>query len=185
MNIVRKVIVLLLFIILVLLLAILVRIYLDIRDAKAYVNFVTESTNDLIIRVEKVNKLLNEFDSENLNQIENTLSTEKQEIDASYNDIMQKRNQDTSIPYKGEEVDSAFGSYLEEVNNLTEALDEVIVTIQNNEDTDIFENKLEAYVTVSNDLQIKADDLEGKLNTFVDIYNSIDFERVKDAVTSL
>lgn len=185
MNIVRRVIVLLLFLTLVLLLAVLVRIYFDIKDAKAYVNFITESANEMIIRVENVNKLLNEFDSENIGQIEGTLTTEHEAIASSYEEIVQKKNEMTDIPYKGEEIDEAFSQYLDGVKNLKDALGEFIDVIHNTEDTDVFEEKLETYVNVSNDLQLTTDDLEKKLNTFAETYNSIDYERVKDAVTSL
>jgi len=185
MKTIRKVVVLLLFIVLIALLAILVRIYLDIRDAKAYVNFVTDSANTLIIRVENVNKLLNEFDTDNAESSKELMENELSSINAENNEIKRKRTEEVRKPYKGENLDQSFSEYLGRIEDLSLALTDLTTTMGSDEDSEVFEEKLETYVNESNELQKESDELEQELNNFVDIYNKIDLERVKDAITSI
>ncbi|MBN2016132.1 hypothetical protein JW766_04845 [Candidatus Dojkabacteria bacterium] len=181
----KKIIAIFLIILFFLLLGLLVKTYLDIEDAKVYIEFVMNSANNCLVKVEEMNRNLNEFqyneeETQDIGELESSL----EDLKRTYDDInSQKENY--VIPYEAQGVDEELGRYLENVGNVISSYEGLLDAINNLEEKADFEDKLEIYIGNSNELQLEADQLEGELTEYVDSYTKFDLNRVINAIKSI
>lgn len=160
----------------------LIKTYIDIRNAKGYINFVTDSANNVLLKLTEINKSLNEFEfNENgendLTDIESKLSGLKE----SYNNISNLKT-NYKIPYGAEEVNNEFNNYLDSLDDLVKSHEELVISVKNLEKKEDFEIKLEQYINYSNEVQMKSETLEEKLSEYVQNYNKFDFNTLINGI---
>jgi hypothetical protein len=181
MSTVKKLVMVVLFIILIVLLFGFVRTYQNIKNARDYVNFITDSTNESLAQVEQINIMLNdlEYDEEESDLV--ALKEEVGNLKQHYNAVEESRN-DYKLPRGSEEVETGFDQYTSRLSSLIDSLDEVLSSVENFEDKEVFEEKLSDYVSESSELKSESEILEEKLNTFVQSYSKFDFNNFIDAI---
>ena len=155
----------------------LVRVYQDIRYANSYVIFVTDSTNVIISEVEEVNKLLDEISyndgGEYVSELEGKLNHFNSAIEG-----IKKEKASFNVPYRGDEVEEHFNSYLSEGKEVQDAFEEVVNSIKNLDEKSDFEAKLEEYIIQAKQLDQKSGDVQKVLTEYANSYKKIDFERI-------
>jgi len=181
MEFLRKAIVFILFILFIGLLALLIKVYLDVRVAKGYIEFVTDSSNSLIVRVDQINLKLNSLQYDEDQDLLEELKGELEESKILLDQIKTNRK-NYKIPYKGEGVDEKFDEYLWEGEALIAAFDAVVTSIDNLEEESVFGGKIDEYVSHSDALQTKSSELEVALTEYVQDYAKFDFKRVIDGI---
>jgi len=179
MEVLKKIVIVILFISFLLLGVALIRVYLDVSSAKEYVEFITESTNSLVVQVDQVNLGLNELQYEEGQQYLQNLQSDLNSIELTLEEIDNQKAR-YKVDKNREEVDGKFVDYLEEVKSLAIALEEMVDSIESLEEKEVFEARLEVYVKHSNELQAKSRLLERDLQAYIQNYTKLDFERIVD-----
>lgn len=184
MKLAQKLVSVLLVIVFLVLVYLFFKTYQDTRYANTYIEFVTNSANEVIAEVDTANTELNAIEYTPEQDTVNDLQSRLSAVETVLNRIENERN-DYEVPYKGEDVQTAFSEFRSKGEDVRSALSEVVNSIENLDEREVFEQKVEQYIIASNQLQDSSVALEGKLNEYVDNYNKIDLERILHAVTSL
>ncbi len=177
MKLAKKVFTIVFILLFIVLVVVLIKVNIDINKSNEYILYVTNSANEISSKVEEINGTLNDFEysesGENVSELETSLT----EIGNVYDNITNDKVNYT-VPYKGEVINESFGNYLEGTEGIITSYNEIIVTMNNLEDRDVFDEKVEDYIVYSNDLQNNLETLEQDLNEYVQEYNKLDFDRI-------
>lgn len=185
MAVIKKIVVLLLIVFLVILIAFLIKAYRDVGIAKEYVSFVTDSTNKLIDQFDSINMKLNELEyDEKEDSLLEELRLEQDRINTLISETSNGRSKYEGL-YGSSDVEEKFDDYLNEAKALLESYEAISDSIENLEDREVYEEKLEEYVNHSNELQLKSEELESILKQFVQEYTKFDFKRLVNGVKSI
>ncbi len=163
------------------LLAALVKTYLDMRATREYVNFITDRTNNIILKIDEINGLINEISFDTEGQYIENLNTKKIELQNLYSNTNNERAKYKKL-YRGDQVEKSFDQYLESVRSLIESYNTLIESIKNLEDKELYEEKLSEYISKSNEIQSYSESLEEELNKYIENYSKFDFNRIVDAI---
>lgn len=182
MQTLKKVTVVFLLLLFIALVALLVKVYFDVKSAEEYVEFITNSSNDLIVEVDQINLSLNELQYDESEQDLKELQSKLSEIDTMLEDVKTKKRS-YKIPYQGEEIDRNFNDFVAEVEKLANAFEGIIESVENLDEKEIFEGKIEEYGEYSNEIQAKSSILEESLTQYVQDYTKLDFNRIIDGIS--
>lgn len=158
-------------------LAIFVKTYIDIRDSKEYIEFITNSANEFLVEIEQINHALNDFEYSETQQSVVELESRLEKTEELYENVKISKG-NYKVPYKGENVEEEFNIYLENVGQVIDSYEGLINVVKDLEDKEIFDASLEEYITDSNDLQEGSETLEQRLNEYVGNYTKFDLNRV-------
>jgi uncharacterized protein YxeA len=180
----KKIVIMLLILVFVALLAVLVKTYVDIKRAKEYVEFVTDSANESLVKVEQINQLLNEMQYDEQEEDVSEYREKLDEIKSIYTNTNSRRDE-LKVPYDSQAVEENFDEYQNDFNNVINSYEALIISVEDLEDTEVFEDKLEDYIESSNELQLDSEGLEMDLNEFVQNYTKFDFYTILNAIKSI
>jgi hypothetical protein len=166
-----------LLVIFIFLVVILIKIYLDVKAAKEYVAFVTNSSNNLIEQVDGINVVLNGLEYEEGEDSQVDLEDKLVDIEDLISEI-EGEKESYKLATGSETVRERFNGYLLGAKDLVDTYKDVIASVKNLEDREIFETKLEEYVNCSSELQLKSTELEDALNEYVQDYTKFDLNRL-------
>lgn len=177
MKTVRIVLGVFLVLIFALLVFLLVKTSQDVRKANAYISFVTETTNACITKVEEATKELNTLayndEKDSLDDI--------REVATQFNNLIneaESAKKTFETPYAGEEIDQQFDAYLMQAKELKLLMDDVVTSIENLEDKEIYDAKIADYIVKSEKLNESAVELQETINKFEGNYKNIDLNRL-------
>ena len=185
MKIIKILVITIFIVIFCLLLWCLISIYRENKEAKAYSEFVTNSTNQIITSVENVNSELNKIQYDGI-QEEYTVDLEKRATSLqSEIDRIKNEQKDYAVPKSGHTVEAKFNEYIGQSEIINNSLADTIQVVKNLDSVDTFETKINLYIEASNKLQSLSKELETELSLLVQTYQKIDFKRFTDEIKSI
>lgn len=158
----------------------LYKTYKEVVYAREYIDFLTDSVNDISSNADEINQTLDEIEySES-----QSFTTKLEEMQRQYDDSLDTIKSDYSgkyakRPYQTDGVNSEFESFISKAEELGGAYSEVIASVSNLEEKGIFDEKMSTYAEKADELQQQLVVLGDSLANFVQNYNKFDFDRAK------
>lgn len=176
MKVLAKVLTIFLLIMFVALLVLLVKTYRDVNESKRYVEFVTNSANEILTEVEGVNGTLNALNYNGDEQDVSDLEVDIEGLKSTYERITSEKESYSAVDSSA--LDNKFEEFLNSTSEVISSGEKVVESIKNLEEKEEFDAKLDEYITKSGELDTKSVELQNELNVYVDNYSKFDFERL-------
>ncbi|MBU0976424.1 MAG: hypothetical protein ABIE03_08115 [Patescibacteria group bacterium] len=176
-----KVLVAILIILFTALLYLFVRTYQDVKYSEKYIDFVTNSANNILSEVEKINVDLNALEYDETDSDLTSLQSGLEELKNLSKDVRDEDEEYKEI-YSANGVNEGLNEFLTRTDSLISSLEVLLNSMENLEKKDDFDKKLETYIDESDSLEIESADLQIELNTYVDNYSKFDVDRILNEI---
>jgi len=157
--------------------------YKSVDYSKDYVSFITNSSNEIISKIDEVNTTINVIEYNESYKYEEDLVQKIDELNKSIEEIkLNKTKNYSSQPYNSDNLTNNFSEFIEASENLKTKYYELGGIIRNLGSKDDFYNKTKECTDLTLKLQEVTDAMTNELNNYSQNYQKIDFNRILNEI---